>query len=73
MYKFVNSYQSSDETMSVLTIFSDLMKAMKSEKLEIKSCTSEYLKDITWTKCPVIEYDSESLVKESSVVENLRN
>ena len=55
--------------MSVLTIFSDLMKAMKSEKLEIKSCTSEYLKGITWTKCPVIEYDSESLVKESSVVE----
>lgn len=49
------------------------MKAMKSEKLEIKSCTSEYLKGITWTKCPVIEYDSESLVKESSVVENLRN
>ena len=41
LYKFVNSYQSSDETMSVLTIFSDLMKAMKSEKLEIKSCTSE--------------------------------
>lgn len=69
LYKFVNSYQSSDETMSVLTIFSDLMKAMKSEKLEIKSCTSEYLKGITWTKCPVIEYDSESLVKESSVVE----
>lgn len=70
LYKFVESYQSSGETMSELTIFSDLMNAMKNEKLEIKSCKSEYLKGITWTACPDIEYDSDSLVKESSVVDS---
>ena len=69
VYKLVDEVKSSDKTMSMTDMYSDLVPALSPSKVKVTSCKTTYLdQNGAWKVCPEIQYDGNSMVTDGSII-----